>query len=319
MRPPLSREPTPELLSGDTPARVLRRYLGSTRPMFLTASVLPVLVGSAWGWQAAEVFDPLVFVVALVVVALVHAGANVANDVADNQSGTDQQNEQRIHPFTGGSRFIQNGIMTPREMTLWAAALLTAGIALGLLLVMLKGPWVLVFGFAGIGLGLAYSVPPLALSSRGMGEVAVAAAFGVLPVIGSFWLQAGFVTSEALLVSIAMGLWAMAVLVINEIPDVAADASAGKRTLVVRLGPRSSAWLYLVVQLAAFLAFVLAVLAGAIGWASLTLPTGLLVLAAWTARTINRSRDNLRRGIVWTLVIHALGAFWLAALAFAAR
>lgn len=263
-------------------------------------------------------FEPLVLVIALMVVALVHAGANVANDVADDRSGTDHLNEQRIHPFTGGSRFIQNGVMTATEMTNWAAVLFATGIALGLVLLVLKGPWVLVFGVAGVGIGLAYSLPPLVLSARGMGEVAVAAAFGMLPVIGSFWLQAGFVTGKAVLVSLPASLWIMAVLVINEIPDIAADAATGKRTLVVRIGSRASGWLYMAVQLAAFLTLVFAAFANVITWAGLFLPSGLLVLAAWTACTVNRSRNSLRRGIISTLIIHHLGAIWLAVLAFAA-
>ena len=72
------------------------------------------------------------------------------------------------------------------------------------------------------------------------------------------------------------------------------------------------------VQLAAFFTLVLAALANAIGWAGLLLPSVLLLLAAWTACTVNKSRNSLRRGIVVTLVIHALGSFWLVALAFAA-
>lgn len=315
---PLVREPTPDTLCGNTLARFLKRYLGATRPMFLPASVLPVLVGSIWGWQAIGSFDPLVFALALIVVALVHAGANVANDVADDRSGTDHLNEQRIHPFTGGSRFIQNGVMTAREMTSWAAVLFAAGTVLGLVLLVLKGPWVLVFGFSGVAIGLAYSLPPLGLSARGMGEVAVAGGFGILPVIGSYWLQAGFVTGEAVLVSLPASLWVMAIIIINEVPDIAADASTGKLTLVVRLGSRASAWLYMMVQLAAFLTLVLAAWVNVIAWAGLLLPLALLVLAAWTACTVNRSRSSLRLGIILTLVIHALGTFWLVAFAFVA-
>lgn len=285
--------------------------------MFLTASVLPVLVGSSWGWQASGTFHPLVLAIALTVVVLVHAGANVANDVADDRTGTDRQNEQRIHPFTGGSRFIQNGVMTPKEMTSWATVLLAVGIGFGLVLVALKGPWVLAFGVVGVGIGLAYSLPPLTLSARGMGEIAVAASFGMLPVVGSFWLQAGSIAGEALLVSLPVSLWVMAVLVMNEIPDITADAATGKRTLVVRLGIRATGWLYMAVQVAAFLMLGLAAVIDVIPWAGMILPLGLLLPAAWTASAIIRSRVSLLHGIIWTLTIHGLGTIWLAGLAFA--
>jgi len=316
MASPLAREPSPDTLSGNTVSRVLARYLGATRPMFLPASVLPVLVGSAWGWRAAGAFDPVAFSLALLIVVLVHAGANVANDVADELNGTDRLNAGRIHPFTGGSRFIQSDVLTVRQMTRWAAALLAAGIGLGLLLVALKGPWVLAFGIAGVGLGLAYSLPPLALSTRGIGEIAVAAGFGALPVIGSFWLQAGVVTGEAVLVSLPVSLWVMAVLVMNEVPDIAADAAAGKRTLVVRLGTRFSGLLYAAIHEAALIVLVVAAIAGLIPWAGLALPLLLLAPALWTARVIAQPGGKHLYGIIFTLIIHNLGALWLAGLAF---
>jgi 1,4-dihydroxy-2-naphthoate octaprenyltransferase len=150
-----------------------------------------------------------------------------------------------------------------------------------------------------------------------MGEIAVAASFGMLPVVGSFWLQAGSIAGEALLVSLPVSLWVMAVLVMNEIPDITADAATGKRTLVVRLGIRATGWLYMAVQVAAFLMLGLAAAINVIPWAGMILPLGLLLPAAWTASAIIRSRVSLLHGIIWTLTIHGLGTIWLAGLAFA--
>ena len=315
MAPFFADEPAPETLCGDSLKRVLKRYIGSTRPMFLTASVLPILVGSAWGWREIGVFDFRIFAVALIAVVLLHAGVNVANDVADDRIGTDRLNDARIYPFTGGSRFIQNGVMRSAEMARWGMSLLAISAALGLVLLALKGPLVLAFGATGIGLGIAYSFPPIALSARGLGELAVAVGFGTLPVIGSYWLQAGIVSSEALLVSLPLSFWVTAILLMNEIPDAVADAAAGKRTLVVRLGVQRSRWLYAAIQLAAVCALLLAVAEDAIPWAGLILPLGLLVPAALATQMIGRSRTRLRRGILWTLRIHILGGLWLAALA----
>jgi 1,4-dihydroxy-2-naphthoate octaprenyltransferase len=252
MSSPFISEPTPEKFGGTSFTGLLVHYFAATRPMFLTASILPVLAGSAWGWRAKGSFDLLVFLTALLAVALVHAAVNVANDVADARSGTDDRNASRIHPFTGGSRFIQNGVLSQAQMARCAALLLAAGIALGLFLVYFEGLWILAFGAAGIGLGLAYSLPPLRLSARGLGEVAVALGFGVLPFSGAYWLQAETITTEALLLSLPISFWVMAVLVMNEVPDRNADAATGKRTLVVRLGSRRTAWLYAALQVAAF-------------------------------------------------------------------
>ncbi|GBE44776.1 1,4-dihydroxy-2-naphthoate octaprenyltransferase [bacterium BMS3Bbin10] len=316
MTPITAGEPTRDTLCGNSLQRVLKRYFWSTRPMFFPASILPMLVGSAWGWREAGAFDPLIFVVALIAVVLVHAGINVVNDVADDRTGTDRLNHDRIHPFTGGSRFIQNGIMTSAEMARWGKSLLAAGAALGIVLVVLKGLAVLAFGAIGIGLGIAYSLPPLALGARGLGELAVAIGFGTLPVVGSFWLQAETVSNNAVLLSLPLSFWVTAVLLINELPDAEADALAGKRTLVVRLGIGGSRWLYTVLQLAAFGALLVAAVYGAIPWLGLILPIGLFVPAVIAARAIGKSRSTLRCGILCTLWIHALGGIWVAGLAF---
>lgn len=308
-------EPTRDALCGNSPQRVLKRYVLSTRPLFFPASILPVLVGSAWGWREAKTLDPLILTVALLAVVLVHAGINVINDVADDRIGSDRLNRDRIYPFTGGSRFIQNGIMTSAEMVRWGTGLLATGAVLGFLLAVLNGPTVLAFGAFAVTLGLAYSLPPLSLGRRGLGELAVGLGFGILPSIGGYWLQTGVVSSNAILLSLPLGFWISAVLLANEWPDFKADAEAGKRTLVVRLGLRGSRWLYMVLQMLAFGAFLVAVMWMEISPLGLILPGGLLALAVFAVRAAQRSRETLRRGIICTLWIHALGGIWLTGLA----
>ena len=184
-------EPSAALLRGNSLATHVRRLWLSTRPAFLTASVLPVLVGTAWGYRVAGEFDALSFALALLATVLVHAASNVLNDVGDDIGGTDNANEERIFPYTGGSRFIQNGVMSAREMKTWGVTLLLLALAPGAGLLWLHGPQVLIFGAVGIALGVLYSIPKVQLSAHGLGETAVALAFGVLPVVGAAWLQSG--------------------------------------------------------------------------------------------------------------------------------
>ena len=112
-------EPSVALLRGNSFAIHVRRLWLSTRPAFLTASVPPVLVGSAWGFRIAGEFHALSFTLAVLATVLVHAASNVLNDVGDDIGGTDNANEERIFPYTGGSRFIQNGVMSASEMKAW--------------------------------------------------------------------------------------------------------------------------------------------------------------------------------------------------------
>ncbi len=309
-------EPSVVALGGKSPGRIAKRLFWATRPMFFAASVLPVAVGTIVGVRIAGTADWAAFALALASVVCVHASANVFNDVFDFKNGADAANAARVHPFTGGSRFIQNGVMTPGEMAILAYALLLVGGALGAGLFALKGAGVLVFGAAGVALGLLYSMPPVALSGRGLGEAAVALGFGVLPLVGGAWLQCGALAGQAVTLSLPLGCWIAAVLIANEIPDVAADRAAGKRTLAVRFGPRGAQILYGAVQGTAFLLLAGGVLQGRLPAWGLAGPVLLLVLAARAAMDIGKGREGLIGAIKLTLAIHAGGGVWLGVLAF---
>ena len=94
-------------LAGPGMAAAVRRAFLATRPPFLIASVLPVLVGTAWASAAFHRFNGLLFGLALAATVLAHAAANVYNDVGDDLIGADAGNTDRIYPYNGGSSFIQ--------------------------------------------------------------------------------------------------------------------------------------------------------------------------------------------------------------------
>jgi 1,4-dihydroxy-2-naphthoate octaprenyltransferase len=283
--------------------------------MFFTASVLPVAVGTIAGARHGGAFDGGAFALALTATVCVHAAVNVYNDVCDSRSGGDQANLDRIHPFTGGSRFIQNGVLGEGEMARLAHALLGVGVLLGVALVALKGPMVLALGAIGVGLGLLYSLPPVHLAGRGLGEIAVGIGFGVLPVVGAAWLQAGSYVPLAALLSLPLGCWIAAVLIANEVPDAVADEGAGKRTLAVRLGPRGTRVLYAGVQAAAAASLAGGVSLDVLPAWSLVVPVALLGLAGIAAKDLGGSRLDLTRAIKLTLAIHLAGGLWLCLLA----
>jgi 1,4-dihydroxy-2-naphthoate octaprenyltransferase len=271
-----------------------------------------VLVGTAWGAGVAGEAHWTAFALALAAVVCVHAGINVLNDVYDDISGTDRFNDARIFPFTGGSRFIQNEILTRRQMGRWAVLLLGVSVILGIVLIMQSGTGVLMFGLAGMGLGVLYSMPPFQLAARGLGETAVAAGFGVLPVTGAAWLQSGQIDAGALLVSLPVSLWVANILLINEVPDIGADRAAGKLTLAVRAGEEGVRRLYLALNLAALAILLAGAGAGLIPWTCAIVPALLLPLAFLAARTIDTPGER-ERGIKQTLLIHAAGSIYLAA------
>lgn len=296
-------------------AGLARRLFLATRPMFFPASAVPVAAGTAWGLAEGAAFDPRLFGLALAGMFALHAGANVLNDVSDELNGCDRANDDRIGPFTGGSRFLQDEVLSLPAMAVWGCSLLTVAGLAGVALIAAKGMAVLVLGIVGAVLALAYSLRPVALAGRGLGELAVAIAFG-LPVGASAWLQADMLSAPAALAAVAVGGWTAAILVANEVPDRKADALAGKRTLVVRLGLAGTRRLYLAIHAAAALAVAALVpTAGLPGWAVVP-ALGLLGAAMPAAKRLTERRDDQLAAIRATLALHLGGGGWLTVAAF---
>lgn len=307
-------DPSPQAFAGSSIGQTAKRLFNATRPKFFPASVLPVVAGSAWGLQAAGRFDLLVFVLALFATVCVHAAANVLNDVGDESGGTDRRNEDRIYPYTGGSRFIQQGIMSATEMARWGTTLLALAALAGLFLIWLKGVMVLYFGLVGVALCVLYSLGPVRLASIGIGETAVGIGFGVVPVSGAAWLQGAELNATLLLFSLPISLWVTAILLINEVPDIAADAATGKRTLPVRLGLDGTAVVYFLLHFTAAAATTWLAWRGALPLLAPAVPVLLLLLALKSSAAIRKGvaeREGMTQAIEGTLAIHTLGSIWL--------
>jgi 1,4-dihydroxy-2-naphthoate polyprenyltransferase len=309
-------EPSATALGGTGFGAALRRAFLATRPKFFTASVLPVLVGTAWAGAAHHAFDGLWFSLAVLATVLAHAATNVYNDFGDDVIGTDPINVLRIYPYTGGSRFIQNGIMTRAATLRFAYGLAAAALAAGLALAYLRGPGVVLLGVLGLALGYFYSKPGVQLAGRGAGELACAIGLGALPAAGAVWLQAGQIDPGAWLLAVIVSVWVGLILLINEVPDSAADASTGKRTLAVRLGTGGVRVLYQFLTLVALAAGVALVVRHDLPrWAlvgSLVLAAGGLQASRGISLDPDR-REGLKKSIELTLAIHALGCIALVA------
>ncbi len=299
-------EPSIEVFHGKTVGNRIVTYVAATRPAFLTASVLPVLVGAAWAWRTdADGFSSWLTLLAVVCIILIHAGANVLNDYFDALNGSDERNSARIFPFTGGSRFIQNKVLTVFETGRFGASLLAAGALLGLYLVSQGGWLLLLIGLAGGLIAIFYSAPPC-LACHGLGDVAIAVDFGLLPVTGTVLLLTGHVSAPAWWLGGIIGFYVAAILWVNSIPDIEADRFAGKATLPVRLGARQAAWWLPAFFLAGALLILLAPLPSGARLALL----GILPAAAATRHAIN---GDIAAAIPLTLMTHALVCITLVA------
>lgn len=260
------REPTPAALGNP-----VRRYLLATRPAFLTIT----LAGCILGFAAAPMLHWGLAALTLLLALLAHAGVNVLNDYYDHLNGTDAANTQRLFPFTGGSRFIQNGVMTPGQILAYGLALFAAVIAGGLWLMALSGPGLFWIGLAGLTIGWAYSAPPLKLNSRGLGEVCVAAGF-LLIVAGSDYVQQGEFAVLPWVAGLPYALLVTNILYINQFPDRQADRLAGKWHWVVRLEPDVAARGYWLILALAVVSLLGAVVSGVLPALALISLAGML-------------------------------------------
>ncbi|CAG0974855.1 1,4-dihydroxy-2-naphthoate octaprenyltransferase [Burkholderiales bacterium] len=301
-------EPTPAAF-----ANPVKRYLAATRPAFLSVTLVGCLLGLATAVFAGQPLAAPTALLTAILALLAHAAVNVLNDYFDHRNGTDLFNTQRVFPFTGGSRFIQNGVISAETTRRFGLLLFLAVIPGGLVLVLASGPGLLLIGALGLGVGWAYSAPPLQLASRGLGELAVAAGW-LLVVLGADYVQRGAFAWQPLGAGLGFALLVANLLYLNQFPDVQADARAGKRTLVVRLGVGRARWGYLALALAAHTATLLAVLLGALPklalWAELSLPVSLLA-----ARVLWRHAANPPRlvpGIRLTILAALLHGLLLA-------
>jgi 1,4-dihydroxy-2-naphthoate octaprenyltransferase len=213
----------------------------------LAAGAVPVLVGIA----AASLGGPIEWIVAVVTLSaalLLQVASNLANDYYDFISGVDT--EERLGPV----RVTQAGLLSPQSVRAGLFVVLGAAALLGLFLVARGGTLILAFGIASIAGALAYSAGPWPLSRYGFGEPMAFLFFGVVAVIGTYYLQTGVVDSAAFVASIPIGCLASALISVNNLRDIATDRAADKRTLAVRLGESVARGMYVAFVGAAYAA-----------------------------------------------------------------
>lgn len=265
-----------------------KRYFLATRPAFLLVTLVAALIGLATAYAGDVAFNGLAAAVTVLFALVAHAGINVLNDYYDALNGTDDANTERIFPFTGGSRFIQNGVLTREETARFGVLLLVTVMAAGLWLTAASAPGLIGIGMAGLFIGWAYSAPPLKLNSRGWGEACVWAGFALIAV-GADYVQRGTLSPAPLIAVTSYALLVTNVLFINQFPDRKADEAAGKHHWVVRLGPARARWVYGAIAGAAYAWLIGAVVAGA-------LPYLTLIALGPAALSLRAARDVLRYG-----------------------
>jgi 1,4-dihydroxy-2-naphthoate octaprenyltransferase len=220
----------------------IQPFLDVTRARTLPVMAAPVFIGSALAWQQGSPFQWGLFVLALVGAMAAHLGANVINDVFDFSAGTDQAAQAITHQgstVATGSRYLLDGKLTIIYYRRLAVVCFAVALLCGMVLTIFR-PWALLFGIIGFLLAFFYVAPPVRLAyiGRGLGEIDILISFGILPLVGSFYVQSGTITPIALLASLPIGLYTMVVLYFHHFLHWRADKKVGKITPVVALGEK---------------------------------------------------------------------------------
>ncbi len=225
--------------------------LASFAGIWLAACFAARDVGLHWGWLALTVVG----------VFCVEVAKNASGEVVDYDSGTDLAiDDAERSPFSGGKRVMVDGLLTRGQTWGIAATFYLSAIAIGLAIVAYRDSRVLLFGILGMALAWYYHGGSIRLSYRGLGELAVAMAYGPLVVLGAYFVQAGAINSVLLHLSFILGLLVAAFLWINQFPDYRADRASGKRNLVVRLGTSTATQAYAMILTTAYVWLVLLII-----------------------------------------------------------
>ena len=317
-RPPSIIEFADAAADRTSDSALLRRRLGiwkeAVRWASLTVSAASVAVGVAaafavsgtvhWGWA----------ILTLIGAVSLQACTNIKNDLDDQLTGADDLNRTPILGLTGGSRVLQRGLAARAELL---AAMLVFGLlsgAIGLYFALAGRPGVIAFGLAGLLVGWVYTGPPLRLANRGLGELAVAVAFGLGIVCATAYVQLGQVPMLAVAASTPVSILVALVLFMNGFQDAASDEQVAKRTAVVRLGLGRASRVYPLIATAAALSLTVLVVNGLLPWAALVGLAGfpLFVQAARVVRENYARPMELAPANAYTVVGHLASCLALA-------
>ncbi len=297
----------------------LNIYLTAVRAGFFPATAIPVILGTAVAWRVTGEFNFVIFLITLFAALAFHAGANLFNDYCDYSNDTGNTNP--LTPFAGGSRVLQQGLMSLREVLTLSVVFFLAGSAAGLYLAVVSGAGLLLIGAVGLLLAIFYSAPPLSLASRGLGEITVGLEFGLITVAGAYFVQTGNLANfaEIIFASLPISFLVAALVYINEFPDYEADKSAGKRNLVVRLGKKRACGGFILITVAAYISIIIGIYCAYLPPLSLVALAGgyFSVAAARDLQKFYNDKTRLKPAIKQVIAAHAAtGVLLILALVF---
>lgn len=261
---------------------MIRKWIEAMRLRTLPVSIAGVLAGCGCAaWQGKLSFLPAILCLLFAMVSQI--ASNFGNEYYDFKNGIDRKGRE------GFRRGVTEGDISPDAMKRATFTMLGLAAIIGCSLLCFGGLWLIPVGLAILLFALAYSAGPYPLSHHGLGDVTVIVFFGIIPVTLTCYLQTGDWKNltELICTSVAIGILAANVLVVNNYRDMDDDKSAGKRTTVVIFGRRAMGYVYLFSGVLA-MGIMLPLWAQMPPWATVV-PTIYLLLHIATWRKLTRS------------------------------
>jgi len=246
-----------------------------SRAQFLPVILSPVLVGTALAWWTNRIFNPYLFGLVVLGSILIHLAANTVDDVYDFASQVDVVSNNMFPPDFGGWKVLPRGLMSFGQAKLTAYVFFILTIIVGLYLTLLTGPFLLLLGVIGIFFAYFHVAPPLRLGYRGLGlgELGILLSFGILPVIGCFYVQTGYVPVLPAIVGLPLGCLTTTVLINHDQIFFDAYQKSAKKSYAVTVGRKKAMLTAFALTLVSY-----AIILGAILWRFLPAFTGLVLL-----------------------------------------
>ena len=206
----------------------IKLWINAARPKTLAASIVPI-ISAMLILPNQDLFKSHIFILTITAAIIIQIITNYINDLYDFLSGADKE---RIGP----QRMLESGLLSQEEMTIAIKVLFILGIMCGLPLV-LHGGWpILIIGLSAFLFAYLYTAGPFPLAYHGLGDIFVFIYFGLISVMGSYYLQTGFIDKNVMWLGISIGAKNVILLAINNIRDYTGDKKYNKNTLVVILG-----------------------------------------------------------------------------------
>ena len=230
--------------------QTLQGWITLSRPPFHIVGLMPFLLGTFLAYRTAGAFNPEVFILGVVGVMLIMLSTHHAGEYFDLKEDTIAS---RLHQnqFAGGTRVIVEGKMPPRVARWTSIIAFLVALVIGIILqfVYQTGPYTLILGCLGALPGFFYSTEPIRLVKRGVGEIFIGFCYGWLPVASSYYIQTATIAPIIHWLWLPIGFSIFNVILLNEFPDYEADAAAGKKNLLYRIGKQKGKMVYITFNL----------------------------------------------------------------------